>query len=153
MRANLSRQLFILLRKLIIGKQQSTVALRNFLDFFLLLQRETRLDVTLLSVDDLVSQTLSNCLVGLYRTLPGTGTDQVNGLVHSPQGRHVHGLLPHHTASSNSGRVLARASLQNCTHKHLQRVSACEQVDNFEGMSDDTDGLDFLTSVASMELH
>lgn len=111
------------------------------------------MDVAFLSIDNLVGEALSNGLERLDGVLSSSLGDQVDGLVDSSQGRHVHGLLSHHTSGSDSGGVFSGTSLQDCTDEHFKRVSASQQVDDFESVSDDADGLDLLTSVSAVELH
>jgi hypothetical protein len=91
--------------------------------------------------------------VGLDCVLPGSLSDQVDGLVDSSQWRHVDGLLSDNTTSTDSGRIFSGTGLKHGTNENLQRVSGSEEVNNLEGVPDDTDGFDFLTSVASVELH
>lgn len=79
--------------------------------------------------------------------------DQVDGLVHSSQGRHVDSLLSHDTSSTDSGRIFSGTCLQDCTNEHFEGVSAGEQVNDFESVSDDADSLHLLTSVSAVELH
>jgi hypothetical protein len=111
------------------------------------------LDVALLSVDDLIGQTLSNGLVGLHSVLPGALGNQVDGLIDSSQGRHVDSLLPHNTTSTDTGRVFSGTSLQDSSYEDFEGVPGSEEVNDFEGVADNTDGLDLLTGVASVELH
>ena len=83
----------------------------------------------------------------------GTLGNQIDSLVDSSQGRHVDGLLSDDTTSTDSGGIFSGASHEDSVDEHLQGVSASEEVDYLEGVSDDTDGLDFFTSVSAVELH
>ena len=88
----------------------STVTLGHFFDLLLLLERVGGLKVALLDIDDLVSQHFGNGALRAEGVLADTLGDQVNGLVDSPEGRHVHCLLAHHTACTDPGRVLTGSS-------------------------------------------
>ncbi len=84
--------------------------------------------------------------------LSDTLGDQVDGLVHSPQGRNVDSLLSDNTSSTNSGRIFSGSGLDDGIDEDLKGVSSGEEVDDFEGVSHDSDGLNLLTSVSSVEL-
>jgi hypothetical protein len=130
----------------------STVTLGHFLDLLLFLQSVGRLQVSLLNVDQLVSQNLGNGLLGPESVLSHSLGDQVNGLVDSSEGRHVNCLLSHHTTSSNSGRILSGTGLDDSVDENLERVSSGEEMDDLKSMSDNSDGLNLLAGVSSVEL-
>ena len=85
--------------------------------------------------------------------LTSTLSDKVDSLVDSSQGRHIDGLLSDHTSGTDSGGVFSGTSHQDGGDEHFQGVATSQKVNDFEGVSDDADGLDFLTSVAAVELH
>ena len=130
----------------------STVTLGHFLDLLLFLQSVGRLQVSLLNVDQLVSQNLGNALLGPEGVLSHSLGDQVDGLVDSSEGRNVDSLLSNHTTSSDSGGVLSGTGLDNCVDKDLEGVSSGEEVDNLESVPHNSDGLHLLTSVSAVEL-
>ena len=78
--------------------------------------------------------------------------DEVDGLVDSTERGDVDGLLTHNTSSANSGGVLSGTSLHNGIDENLEGISSSEQVDDLEGVSDDSDGLHLLAGVSSVEL-
>ena len=84
--------------------------------------------------------------------LSSTLGDQVDGLVDTSQGGDINCLFSHNTTCTDSGGILSRSCLQQGSNKHLQRVLACKEVDDFEGVSDDSDGFGLLTSVSAVEL-
>lgn len=84
--------------------------------------------------------------------LSNTLGDQIDGLVDSSQGRHIDSLLSDDTTCTNSGGIFSWASLDDRVDEYFKRVSSGEQVDDLKSMSDDSDGLDLLTSVSSVEL-
>jgi hypothetical protein len=131
---------------------ESTISLSDLLDFLLLLQSVRRLEVALLDVDELVGQHFSNGLLGPEGVLTDSLGDQVDGLVDSSEGRHVHCLLSNHTTSTDSGGVLSGTGLHDGVHEDLKRVSSGEEMDDLEGVPHNTDGLDLLTSVPAVEL-
>ena len=133
----------------IIGPLASAVTLGDFLDFFLLLQGEARLDVSLLNIDNLVSECLRDALHGLVSLVSGTVADQVDGLVDPSHRRHVNSLLSDHTSRTDTGAVFTGTSHKHRTHEHFKGISASEQVDDFEGLTDDPHSLNFFTGVAA----
>ncbi|KAH3794350.1 hypothetical protein DPMN_147883 [Dreissena polymorpha] len=74
------------------------------------------------SVDELVSQTLSDGLDVSEGGLTGACTQQPDGLVDTAQGRHVHSLSPHGTRTTNTGRVFTWAAVDDSGHTHLKWV-------------------------------
>ena len=130
----------------------STVTLGHFFDLLLFLQSVRRLQVSLLNVDQLVSQNLGNGLLGPKGMLSHSLGDQVDGLVDSSEGGNVNCLLSHHTTSSNSGGILSGTGLNDSVDENLKRVSSGEEVDDLKSMPHNSDGLNLLTSVSSVEL-
>ena len=90
-------------------------------------------------VDDLVGEGLSNALEGSEGRLSGALADQVDSLVHSAQGRHVHSLSAHHTTGSDTGGVLAGTAVGDGSDEHLNGVQASEEVDQFHSLLDNPD--------------
>jgi hypothetical protein len=85
-------------------------------------------------------------------TVGGTVGNKINSLIDSTDGRNIDGLLTDDTSSTNTGAVFTGTGLNDSLHQHIKRVPAGEQGDDFEGVTHDTDGLDLLTGVASVEL-
>ena len=77
-------------------------------------------------VDEFISEALSDRLDVAEGRLAGAGAQQPDGLVDAAQGRHVHGLTAHCARAPDTGRVLARAAVDDSVHYHLQRVLQCE---------------------------
>ena len=84
--------------------------------------------------------------------LSNTLGDKIDGLVDSSQGRNVDCLLSDHTASTDSGGIFSWAGLHDSVDEYFKGVSSGQEVDDLKSMSDDSDGLDLLTSVSSVEL-
>ena len=139
-------------KKCIYKVYRSSVTLGDLLDFFLLLKSIWRLLIALLSVDDLISQTFSNGLVVSHWVLSGSVGQQVNGQVDSSHWWHVHGLLSGNTSCTNLGWVFSWTSKLDGLNEDFKWVSASQKVNDFESVSDDSDGLDFFTSVSAVEL-
>jgi hypothetical protein len=110
------------------------------------------LEVALLDVDDLVSQDFSDALLRPEGVFSHSLGNQIDGLVDSPHGGDVDCLFPDHSSRSDSGRVLSGSGLHDGVHQHFKRVLAGQQVDNLEGVSHDSDSLDFLAGIATVEL-
>ena len=51
-----------------------------------------------------------------------TSAEQPDGLIDSPEWRHIHSLPPHSSSTSDSSGVLPRATVGDGIHQHLQWV-------------------------------
>jgi len=58
------------------------------------------------SIDQLICKALSNGFDVPESALPGTSGEEVDGLVHPPQGGDIHSLPPHNTSRTNTGGIL-----------------------------------------------
>jgi len=137
-----------------IGKQPRsahflTVGLGDTLDLVLLLDG-VAVGRALGGVDDLVGEALGNGLDGPERSLTSTGGEQVDGEVHTAEGRHIDSLTTHHTGSTDTGRVLTRTTVDDGVDHHLDRVLVGEQVDDLEGVLDNAHGEKLLAVVAAV---
>ena len=124
---------------------ESTISLSDLLDFFLLLQSVRRLEVALLDVDELVSQNFSNGLLRPEGVLADSLGDQVDSLVDSSEGRHVHCLLSNHTSSTNSGGVFSGRTVSNCFEENLYWIFSSLQMDDLKGLLNNVESLEFLS--------
>lgn len=71
------------------------------------------------SIDELVSQTLSNGLDVTEGSLTGTSAEQPDGLVHTAQRGHIHSLTTHSTSTANTGGVLTGSTVDDGIDQHL----------------------------------
>merc|ERR1740123_2649743 len=88
----------------------SAVGLGDALDLVLLLDG-VAVGGLLGGVHDLVRQTLGDGLDVAEGAVPGAGGDEVDGLVHAAQRRHVHGLAPHDAGGADARGVLPGAAV------------------------------------------
>lgn len=130
----------------------SSVTLGDFLDLLLLFKGIWRLDVSFLNVDDFVGKDFSNALLTSEGVLSGTLSDKVDGSIDSSEGRNIDSLLSDDTTGSNSGGIFSGTSLNDGSNKDLKRVSSGKEMDDLEGVSYDSDGLNLFTSVSAVEL-
>ncbi|GIX61947.1 GPI anchor transamidase [Babesia caballi] len=87
---------------------------------------------------------------GLYvpeSSVPCARANQVDGLVDPPQRRYIDGLSADHTGRTDSGRIFAGATVLDSVHKDLYGVLVGHEVNDFEGVHDDTNGLELLAIV------
>lgn len=105
------------------------------------------------SIDELVSQALSDGLDVAEGALAGPRAQQPDGLVHPTQRRHIHGLTTDSTGTADTGRVLTGPTVDDGVHDHLQRVLASEQVDDLEGVLDDLHSKQLFAVVAAVHHH
>lgn len=131
----------------------SSVALSILLNFFLLLESITALHVTFLTVDDLISETFSNGFIVLESSLPSSTCQKIDSLIDSSNGGNIHSLFSHSTSTTDSSGIFSRASNLDGRYENLNGVSASQQVNDFESMSNNSDSFDFLACISAMELH
>lgn len=74
------------------------------------------------SIDQLISQTLSNSLDIPEGGFTCPGTQEPDGLVDTPQWRDVHSLTPDGTSTTNTSGVLTGATVDDGIHQNLERV-------------------------------
>jgi hypothetical protein len=104
----------------------------------------------LCSVDQLLSQTLSNRLYIPERRLPGPNGEQSNRLVDSSKRRHIYSLTSHRASRSNTGTVLAGSTVDNGINGDLNGILIGEEVDDVKGVLDNTDCHQLFTVVAAV---
>ena len=104
-------------------------------------------------VDNLVGQGLGNALEAAEGGVTGALADQVNSLVDSAEGRHIDGLSSDNTTGSDTGGVLAGATVGDSVDEHLEGVLARGQVNDLHGLLDDAHGHLLLTVVAATGNH
>lgn len=75
--------------------------------------------------------------------------EEVDGQIDSSHWGDIDGLFSNNTSSSDSGGVLSGASHLYGIYENFQWVSAGQKVYNFEGVSDDSDSLDFLSCIST----
>lgn len=125
-----------------------TIGLGNALDLILLLDGVT-VGGSAGSVDDLVSQALGNGLDVSERRLSGAGGHEVDGLVHSAEGGHIHSLSSNNTSRADSGGVLTGAAVDDGINVHLNGVLVGQDVNQLQGVSDDADSQQLLAVVSA----
>ena len=79
--------------------------------------------------------------------------DEGNSLVDSSQRRNVNGLSSHGTTRTNSSGVLSGTTVLNGVNQNLDGVLVGQQVNDLEGVLDDTDSELLLTVVSSLHHH
>ena len=107
----------------------------------------------LCAIHDLIGQALGDGLDVSEGTVSCTGANQVDGLIHSAQWRHIYSLTAHHTCWAHSCGVFTRTSVLHSIHEHLDGVLVGEEVDDLEGMLDNAHCHELLAVVAAMHHH
>ena len=97
-----------------------TVRLGDTLKFVLLLDGVAVAGATS-GVDELISQTLSNRLDVTEGSLSGAGAQKPDSLVHTSQRRHINGLTPDGTLTTNTGRILTGSGVDDSVDDNLKR--------------------------------
>jgi hypothetical protein len=114
------------------------VGLGSALDLILLLDGVAVL-VVVGSVDELISEALSNRLQVAESGRAGTLGHQVDGRVDAAEGRDIDGLATDDTSRTDTGGILAGASLHDGIGDNLHGVLAGQEVDELESVLDDLD--------------
>lgn len=125
-----------------------TIGLGNTLDLILLLDSVT-VGRSAGSVDDLISQALSNGLDVSERGLSGAGGHQVDSLVDSAEGGHIHSLSSHHTGRADSGGILAGATVDDSINVHLNGVLVGQDVNELKSVSNNANSQQLLAVVSA----
>merc|ERR1711918_32811 len=96
------------------------------------------------SVDELLSEALSNGLDVTEGSFAGTSGEQPDSHVDTAQRRHIDGLATDHTSGTDAARVLAGSRVDHGIHDDLDRVLAGEEVDDLAGVLHDATARIFL---------
>ncbi len=134
------------------GRDRLTIGLGHSLGLILLLDGEGVGGLSG-SVDDLVGKALSNGLHVSERSLSSAHNHQVEGLVHAAERRDIDSLSSENASSADTGRVLARARVNDSIDQDLNGVLIGEEVDQLEGVLDDADSHQLLAVVAAVSHH
>ena len=134
---------------LTLGFISLTVTLGDTLDLILLLDGVT-VGRTSSGVDEFLSKALSHGLEVTERSLTGTGSEQVQGVVDATERGHIDGLSSDNTGSTNTGGVLTRSRVDNGIHNDLHWVLVGKKVDDFQSVLDDTARHKLLSGVTAL---
>lgn len=129
-----------------------TVSLGNTLNLILLLDGVAVGGATG-SVDDLISQALSNGLNVAERSLTSTSGHQVDGLVHATERRDIDGLSSDDTSRADASAVFARTAVDDGINDDLNGVLVGQDVDQLKSVADDANSHDLLAVVATVAHH
>ena len=131
---------------------KSSIGLGISFDFFFFLNRIAIL-VVFGSLHEFIGKTLGDIL-GVFETfVSGVLGDEIEGLVNSSERTDVDGLSLDITTFSDSGGVFSGSAVSDGIDNNLNGVFSGLEVDDFEGLSDDSHGLQFFTRVSSVEHH
>lgn len=126
-----------------------SVRLGNSLQLILLLDG-IRVGRSLSSVDEFLSQALSNGLDVSERSLSSTNGQQSNSLVDSSQRRDIDSLSSNGTRRTDSSGVFSGTSVDNSVNENLQGVLLSQESNDFKGVLDNSDSLELLTVVSAV---
>lgn len=130
--------------------QGSNVGYVNLPLELVLLLDGVRVGRTLSSVDELLSEALSNALDVAEAGFPGTDGQQGNGLVDSSERGDIDGLATDGTGGSDTGGVLTGSAVDNGVNGNLDGVLVGHEVNDGESVVDDADGHELLAVVAAV---
>lgn len=133
-------------------KNNLPVALGNTLELVLLLDG-VRVGGTLGSVDQLISEALSNGLDVAESGLASTSGEEVDGLVDPAEGGDIDGLATDGTSRANTGGVLTGTGVDNGVDEDLDGVLVGEEVDDLKGVLDNADSHELLAVVTAVHHH
>jgi len=125
------------------------IALRHTLQLVLLLNG-VRVAASLGSVDKFLGQALCNALDVTESSLTSTDGEERDGLVHTTKRGHVDSLTTDSARRPDTCAVFARAAVHNGVDGNLDGILVRHNVDDLEGVSDDSDGHELLAVVAAV---
>jgi len=102
------------------------------------------------SVDQLISQALSNGFDVSESSLSCPSGKQVDGLVHTTERRHIDSLSTDSSLRSDASRVFTWTRINDSRNKDLDWVLVGKEVDDLECVLNDLDGLQLFTVVATV---
>lgn len=116
----------------------------------ILLLDSIRVGRTLGSVNQLLSQALSNAFDVSERCFPRADGQEGDSLVDPPQRGDIDSLSPDGTSRTYTCGVFTGSAVDNSINGNLDGVPVGHQVDNGEGVVDDADSLQLLAVVAAV---
>ena len=126
------------------------VSLGVSFDFFLLLDR-VAVGVVLGSLHNFVGKHFGDVLEVLEGAISGVLGDVVNRLVDSSERRDIDGLSLDTASSSDSGGVFSGSAVADGIDDNLDGILASLELNDFQGLSHDSHGLDLLSGVSAVE--
>jgi hypothetical protein len=102
------------------------------------------------SIDQLISQALSNSLDVAECSLSCTSAQQPDGLVDTAEGRHINSLSPNSTSTTNTSGVFTGARVDDGINQNLEWVVSGQQMDDLESVLQDPNSHQLLSVVTSV---
>jgi len=102
------------------------------------------------AIDDLISEALGNGLDIAESGQTGADGDQVQGLVDATERRDIDGLTTNDTSGTDTGGIFTGTTGLDGVGQDLERVLVGQQMNDLEGVLDDTDSELLLTVVAAV---
>merc|ERR1712112_466182 len=131
------------------GRVRLSVGLGDTLELVLLLDG-VAVAGSLGSVDELVTEALSDTLDVTEGCLTGASAQQPDGLVDPPEWRHIDSLPPDSTSTTNTGGVLTGPRVNDGIHQNLEGVLASEKMNDLKAVLDNPDCHQLLAVVPAM---
>lgn len=125
-----------------------TITLGDALDLVLLFDR-VRVGGAARGVDEFLGQAFGHGLEVAERRFPGAGRQQVQRVVDAPERAHVDRLSSDDAGATDTGRVLARSTIDDGVDDDLDRVLIRQQMNDLERVLYNADRHEFLPGVAA----
>lgn len=129
-----------------------TVSLGNTLNLILLLDG-IAVGRTTGSVDDLISQALSDGLHVAERGLTSTSGHQVDSLVDTAERGNIDGLSSDNTSRADASAIFARTTVDDGIDNDLDGVLVSQDVDQLKSVTNNADSHNLLSVVAAVAHH
>lgn len=126
-----------------------TIGFGDTLNLVLLLDG-VRVGRTTGGVDEFLGEAFCHCLQVAEGGLSCAGGQQVEGVVDPTEGGHIDGLTTNDTGTSDAGGVLTWTGVDDGIDDHLDGVLVRQEVDDFEGVLNDSAGHQLLSGVAAL---
>ena len=102
------------------------------------------------SIDQFVSQALSNSLDVAECSLSCTSAQQPNCLIDTAERRHIDGLTTNSTSTTNTSGVFTGSRVDDGIDQNLEWVVSRQQMDDLESMLQDANSHQLLSVVTTM---
>jgi len=109
-----------------------------------------RVGRALCCIDKLISKAFGDGLDVPEGALASADGEEGDGLVDTAQRRHINSLSPDGTLRANTGAIFSWACVDNSIDEDLYGILVCKEVDDLEGMCDDSDSQDLLAVVTTV---
>ena len=126
-----------------------TIGLSDTLNLILLLNR-VRVGRSTGGINNLLSEDLCHGLEVAEASLASTSSNEIQGVVHTTERRHIDGLATYNSSSSDTGAVFPGPRVDDGIDQDLDGVLIGGKVDDFKAVHNNAHGHELLSIVAAL---